>query len=90
MTDCFVLYRFSEGDLPDTKIIGVYTSRQKAVNKMLKFAKREYNEWCEYKKVNRLTWDDFKIDFKQHMKKHDGYEGLFGMTYKITEKIIDE
>jgi hypothetical protein len=104
MTYRFVLTRFVGCDDPYTTFIGVYTSRQKAVNKMLKVVKKEYNKWClekdrrnDYvtfmfpnKKFNKLTWDDFKINFKQHMRKYDGYGGLFGMTYEIHEMIIDE
>jgi hypothetical protein len=94
-----------ENDKHDADTIGIYSTRDKALQDILILMKEEYNELKEEEEeeISEVvedwfpnwngkkipTWDDFKKEIIKNLKRGE-CDGLFSTNYKITKHIVDK
>jgi hypothetical protein len=102
MAEYWVVLQYNNDDNYDAQSIGIFSTKKKAINKILELCKKEYNdsksdeefiedvveEW--FGEVEEpVVWNDFKEKIIKKLSKN-GCNGLSYLSYKIRKHVVDE
>lgn len=88
----------------DASVLGIYSTKKNAINKIIKTFKQEYKEICEDDENSEdvikewyeedvdepIIWKDIYKKLKLTLKEWDGCGGLGGYNYKLEKHVVDE
>lgn len=103
MTICWIIIRYDpQYTIAEPYIFGVYSTKKKAVNKILDLVEQEYNNcnkgtliefaetwFTDENSDELLQWEDFKNIIKKKFKINKNYCEGFVFNYKIMKKNFD-
>ena len=103
MEECWILIQYNNDDNYDAESIGMYSTKERAIKKVLKIIKKEFEE-CSKIDILELTedwfeeednseapiWDDCCKIIKNKLAKECECYGFSYLSYKIKKHIMDE